>query len=30
MLNFNYYNKTRIIFRKETHKDVGKFIDSFL
>ncbi len=28
MLNFNYYNRTRIIFGKNEHKDVGSFIDS--
>lgn len=28
MLNFNYYNRTRIIFGKDTHKDVAKYIDS--
>lgn len=26
MLNFNYYNKTRIIFGKDTHKEVGKHL----
>ena len=26
MLNFNYYNKTRIIFGKDTHKEVGQHL----
>lgn len=26
MLNFNYYNKTRIIFGKDTHKEVGEHL----
>lgn len=29
MLNFNYYNKTRIIFGKDTHKEVGKYVKSY-
>lgn len=27
MLNFNYWNKTRIIFGKDTHKEVGEHIN---
>ena len=29
MLNFNYYNKTRIIFGKDTHKEVGQHLKPY-
>lgn len=29
MLNFNYYNKTRIIFGKDTHKEVGRHLKPY-
>ncbi|MEF9990864.1 MAG: iron-containing alcohol dehydrogenase [Romboutsia sp.] len=28
MLNFNYYNRTRIVFGKDTHREVGQLIDT--
>ncbi len=29
MLNFNYYNKTRIVFGKDTHKEVGDHLKPY-
>ncbi len=29
MLNFNYYNKTRIVFGKDTHKEVGEHLKPY-